>query len=67
MFKTKKSGLPCEGRVVPPWLTVKQQAVLPQCIVCIGPPLMSSAEVGDPHMSGQPPQQLDHPQDKEHI
>ena len=52
---------------MPPWLTVTQQAMLPQCIICIGSPLMSSAKVCDPHVSGQPSQQLDHPQDEEHI
>lgn len=53
--KTKISRLPCESRVMPPWLTVKQQAMLAQCVISIRSPLMSSAEVSDPHMSGQPP------------
>lgn len=64
---TVESRLPCESRVMPPWLTVTQQAMLPQSIICIGSPLMSGAKVCDPHVSRQSPQQLDHPQDKEHI
>lgn len=62
-----QSRLPSEYSIMPPGLAGKQQAMAPQCLVCIGSPLMSSTEVCDPHVSGESPQQLDHPQHKEHV
>lgn len=52
---------------MPPYVLRAQQAMLLQGGVCIGPPLMSCAEVMNAHVCGQPSQELNHPQHKEHV